>query len=198
MDKTVESLLKAFTHLARELQVYVFGGLIVLANVRLLDIYYFDNDLWDFIASSDYILLMVFISAYIIGHICLAVYIPIECLEWDRKLQEVLFSKLYFGPAKTGRDLNKKISNDIKVFKDKPELFYHYIDRHTNLSLMRWTYSSAFFLSAIANFIFAIYNWDWVIFGAAVFAIFAAFGLFALTLMTQEEALSESPVLKDA
>ena len=45
MDKAIEQVFKAFNHLAREIQVYLFSGVVIAVNALIIDYFYYNSTL---------------------------------------------------------------------------------------------------------------------------------------------------------
>ena len=48
MDRLIELLLNVFTHLSREIQIYILSGFLVISNILLIDYFYYDSTLFNF------------------------------------------------------------------------------------------------------------------------------------------------------
>ena len=68
MDNTISKLLEFFKHIARDIFIYVLSGLVVITNLAIIKEYCFNTfKVPGFF--SEYKILIILISAYIIGHI---------------------------------------------------------------------------------------------------------------------------------
>ena len=96
MDKLIEGISKIFSHLSRDIQTYIFAGLIVLANLYIIDETYYSGDTSYKILHSDYSVLILIIASYIIGQICLGFYtLILEFWRFDKILYKYFFKKRY-------------------------------------------------------------------------------------------------------
>ena len=81
MDKAIEQVFKAFNHLAREIQVYLFSGVVIAVNALIIDYFYYNSTLLAFIQTHN-LTIPVAIVLYLIGQFCMAFFYTI--LEWTK------------------------------------------------------------------------------------------------------------------
>jgi hypothetical protein len=187
MDKTIEQLFKVFSHLARDIQNYLFSGFIIIFNIYLLDYFYYSSSIWKEIANNKILIPSVIVAAYILGHISLGFYTLI--IEWagvDTFLNRELFKKR-FPDVKIVSD-SELISAKLKTLNNNKELYLHFIEREYNLSNMRWNYSAAFLLISLCDFTYLIFDKNvWQILMTAILSFFAAMCLLLISIFTQKE-----------
>lgn len=187
MDNTIEQIFKVFSHLARDIQNYIFTGFIILANVYMIDYYYFGRAIWAQLSSLSIFIPCIIIAAYIIGHIALAFYtLIIESTRVDLFLYKNLFSKRFKAAEVLKED--ELISSKIKFFKSHNETYFHFIEREYILSNIRWNYSAAFLICAICDsaFYFGVAKHRPVIIAAAL-SLFLSIILLLLSVFTHKE-----------
>ena len=143
----METVAGAFKHLGRELTVYCFSGVILLFNAALVDVYYYDKAAITLINNtlSPWILLPV---TYILGNILMAFYgVLLELTPLERLLE---------------RSYNKdnyRITNKLPlIYIHQKAAYMMILDRYSQLSVMRWTYSAGFILSFFILIFFRIFN----------------------------------------
>ena len=187
MDKTIEQLFKVFSHLARDIQNYLFSGFIIIFNIYLLDYFYYSGSIWKEIADNKIFIPGVIIAAYILGHISLGFYtLIIEWPEFDKRLNEKLFKKR-FPDVKIVSD-SELIPAKLKTLNNNKELYFHFIEREYILSNIRWNYSAAFLLISLCDFTYLIFDkYVWQILMTAILSLFAAVCLLLISIFTQKE-----------
>lgn len=191
MDKIVEEMSKIFSHLARDIQNYIFTGLIVLSNCYLLDRIYNSGSISCEIHNHEYYLLMLVIASYIIGQICLSFYtVILELPRIDEKLYQKMFTRRY--PRIASATDEASIKQKGKIFKADKDLYFHFIERDVNLGTIRWNYSSAFFICSLINFGFCIFSTYYqIIFWTAVAEVVISIFLMILHIITQKENVDQ-------
>lgn len=188
MDKTIEQILKVFSHLARDIQNYIFSGFIILANIYMLDYFYYSNAFWKEISSLNLFIPCVIIASYILGHISLAFYtLIIESTRFDLFLYRVLFAKR-FKSVNLVQD-EQLLSLKIQSFAKNRDTYFHFIEREYILSNIRWNYSAAFLIASICDFIyyFRPSSCYWQILVAAVLCLTFAISLLLISVYTHKE-----------
>jgi hypothetical protein len=152
MDKTFEQLLKAFNHLAREVQVYFISGLLIVINIFFVTSFRDNIPKW---LSTDkwlFIFLLIFLS-YILGHLCMGLYYVVFELEiYGKKKDGKKKSLNYFLGFK------HKVDEDSLpvIYKTDPESYMHFIERDHILTMMRSTLTAAFLINFITDGIFFV------------------------------------------
>jgi hypothetical protein len=142
MNNAIEQVFKVFNHLAREIQVYLFSGLVIAVNVLIIDYFYYNSTLLAFIRTNT-LTIPAAIVLYLLGQFCMAFFYTI--LEWtnlDRKINKFL-------------NFDYKVdSNSLpKIYEKNRELYLHFVERYIILIMMRWTISAACFINLIIDVI---------------------------------------------
>jgi hypothetical protein len=187
MDKTIEQVFKAFNHLAREIQVYLFSGVVIAVNALIIDYFYYNSTLLAFIQTHN-LTIPVAIVLYLIGQFCMAFFYTI--LEWtkvDKKINKIL----KFAYSVDSKSLPK-------LYRINPELYLHFVERYIILTMMRWTLSAACFINLIIDII-VIFNKDFhwqfllttIVFGTGTITFYL------LTTRTENDYADRINSLKD-
>ena len=196
MDKLFEGISKVFSHLARDIQTYIFAGFIVLANVYVIDDTYYSGDISYRILHADYTILIIIVASFIVGHICLGFYAFIlEFWRFDKVLYNMFFARRFKG-VKDATD-ESIIQDKGAIFKTDKDLYFHFIERDVNLATLRWNYSSAFFICAIIDFTHMIFmNFNKTIFLIGILSAFCSWLMMLLHIFTQKENVDQIMKLK--
>ena len=143
MDKTVEQVLKAFSHVARELQIYFIPGFLVLINASAINVYFYGNS-YKVIFVYPGIWLVLIILAYVFGHLSIAFYyVTFELTGIEKVINKWL-------------KFNYKLEANLlpRIYNNDKEAYFHFIERYSILTLMRCAMSSAFFITTLTNSFF--------------------------------------------
>lgn len=197
MDKTVEQLFKAFTHLAREIQVYIFSGVIILSNIYLIDFFYYSNSLWRNIRLNN-LALPSTIIAYLLGHISLAVYsITIQLTSVDEALYKICYNNKFSNktPSCMPKE-DESLFDDIDIFKNNKEIFFQFVERSSILILMRSSYSGALFIVFVTNVFYLVKQFAWQVFLVAVLSICSSIILLVASVYTERKNAAQIQHLK--
>lgn len=152
MDRSIEQLIKIFTHIAREIQIYFLSGFLLLLNIYCIDYFYYESSLYHHLTTNILIVPTIIIS-YIIGQICMAIYYVIFELTG---LEQGINKKL---------GIQHKVDSKIlpHIYNTQKETYQHFIERYVILVMMRSTLTSSLLLMAIINLIYLIficYKWQ--------------------------------------
>lgn len=141
MDNTISKLLDIFKHIARDIIIYVIPGFLLIFNLFIIDKLYLKKEILA-IFQGEYLLLVIFILSYILGHVIMAVMEIVSCIEF-------LFKKCKWIKNKIEIDFSK----ELEIFKDNDskKIYEYFIERENQLYYFRWNISGAFFVSAILN-----------------------------------------------
>lgn len=188
MDKAIDQVFKAFNHLAREIQIYLFSGLLVATNALIIDYFYYQSTLLTFIQTNSFTIPAAIIL-YLLGQFCMAFYYTI--LEWP-KLDKRINSFL--------RLPNNTVDSNClpKIYAKNSELFLHFVERYNILSMMRWTISAACFINFIVDIIFLFIkdsHWQFIL-TTILFAI-SAIMFYVLAVKTEKDYADRINSLKD-
>lgn len=187
MGKAIELIFKTFNHLAREIQIYLLSGSLIVFNALAIDYFYYDSTLFYFIQSKS-LLIPLIIMIYIIGHFCMAFYYTVlEWKEFDKKINKFL-----------GLTSIVKSEELPGIYNKNPEIFLHFIERYVVLTMMRWTISSACCINFLIDIVFILkknYYWQFL-FTTILFAI-GAIAFYLLTAKTEKDYAERIDSLKD-
>jgi hypothetical protein len=162
MDKVVEQVFKVFNTLAREIQIYFLGGLVVGINVLVIDHFYYASTLLSFLKSNNLEIPVVFVI-YLIGQFCMALYYSI--FVW-KKLEKKIDSVLGF-------DYNLNYEFLPKIFLKNQEVYFHFIERYLIQIYRQCTIIMACIINLLIDLfilIFRFYHWQ-VLLSAIVYLI---------------------------
>jgi len=146
MKESVGKILEVFSHIAREIQIYFLPGFIILSNICLINYFFFEGSLIDFIITRNLELYLIIFS-YIFGQVSFAFY---YCIIEIPKI-DCLITQIFFNETKDFTHLLPKLrekNNDQYTF---------FIERYIILINMRWNLSASFTINAIINSISYIY-----------------------------------------
>ena len=141
MDNTLAKLLEYFKHIVRDLFVYVFSGLVVIANLTFIDYQFYNKQLGflKILNELDYKILVILVVAYIIGHIIMAVmFLFFEVTGIDKKITDIY-------------KINIDQEKEIKVYKENLNLYEYFIERQNQLYYVRWNVAGAFLISLVID-----------------------------------------------
>jgi hypothetical protein len=187
MDKAIEQIFKVFNHLAREVQIYLFSGLLVAINVLAIDHLYFQSSLLTFIQKNS-LVVPAAIVLYLIGQFCMAFYyVILEMPKLDMKISK--FFKFDF-------QVDSKVLP--KLYSKDTEVYIHFVERYIILSMMRWTLSAACFINFITDIaVLAIKDFRWQLLLALIIFASGAFFFFLLTTKTESDYARRINSLKE-
>lgn len=186
MDKAIEQIFKVFNHLAREIQVYLFSGLLIATNVLIIDNFYYNNALLSFIRTNS-LTIPVAIILYLLGQFSMAFYYTIiELPKFDKKINLLLgFSYTVDSNALPA------------IYKKDPELYIHFVERYIILTMMRWTLSAGCAINFLVDIAFLIkkdFHWQFLS-TTIIFGIGAIF-LYILSIRTEKDYADRIDSLK--
>lgn len=191
MDKAIEAIFKVFTHLARDIQTYIFAGCILIGNYYLLDQKFQGGEFTETVLQSPYFVGIIIVAAYILGQICLAFYTLIEISGLEKFLYKRALPKY-----KVTVPRNKILANKIKSMVKNKDAYIHFVERNNNLGTLRWNYSSAFMLCALMDVCFMLRNhWDGITILNASICLAASILLMVLHIITYHECVKQTRLL---
>lgn len=179
MDKTIEQVFKVFSHLGREIQIYVFSGLVIAINIVIVDYFYFNSSLLHFIQSNNLEIPSI-VLIYLLGHFCMSFYyFVLEWKEFDMKIKSMLNFKY-------------KIDLDaLPIIHDKKPILYNYfIERYNALAMMRWTISAACTINFLIDIIIMIVfrdDFHCLFLVTLIIFIISSFTFYLLHLKTEKD-----------
>jgi hypothetical protein len=187
MDKAIEQIFKGFSHLGREIQIYLFSGLIIAVNVLIIDHFYFNSTLLTFIQTNN-LTIPVGIVLYLLGQFCMGFfYLILEITNLHEKIKK----KLKFNYSFDYKYLPK-------IYKERPELYNYFIERYNILTMMRWTISAACFINLIIDIIVLIIkDIYWQILMTTIIFTTGSITFYLLSMKTENEYVERINLLKD-
>jgi hypothetical protein len=187
MDKAIEQVFKVFNHLAREIQVYLFSGLVIAVNALIIDYFYYNSTFLTFIRTNN-LTIPAAIVLYLLGQFCMAFFYTI--LEWT-KLDKKINKSLKFDYSFESKSLPN-------IYRKNPELYLHFIERYNILTMMRWTISAACFINLIIDLIVLFkkdFHWQFLL-TTIVFAT-GTVTFYLLAVQTENDYADRINSLKD-
>jgi len=189
MDKTIEQIFKAFNHIARELQIYFLSGFLLLMNLGVIDQIFFNRTIWKYTHLQSLFIPTLIIVAYILGHICMAVYcVALEVTGLDKRINALVPTENKDLHDERIRNLNETLPSLPELFVRDRTAYMHFVERYSLLVLMRWNLSAAFLIMAAMDFlctispIFRLYS-----FVAGVASLAACLMFYVLMLYSERD-----------
>lgn len=183
----MNELSKIFRHLSRDLFIYFLTGFIVIIDLAYLDYLFCDAKTFKYVKSIPYWTIVSIIIAFAIGHLLFAVmYFVFECSKLESRIKKFFFPLNDENNNAIAFEIN--FEREITIFANVKELHEQFIERHTQLYLMRWNFSSGLMFSGIINIIFEFYfyyNWGFTFF--SIFLILVGFLVYILSLKTEKD-----------
>ncbi|MFA5556999.1 MAG: hypothetical protein WCY06_00035 [Flavobacteriaceae bacterium] len=174
----MSNLVKVFKHLARDLLVYFLAGFVVILYLIYLDYNFNELSFFKYTQTISYWVVGFIVIAYIIGNIIFSfMYLFIECTGIEKYLKQTFFDK----------NFEVKCKNEIPVFKEENELHEQFVERHTQLYLMRWNLAGAFVLVGIIHFFISVINIYTLELLVSAILILSGIFLYILSLRTEKD-----------
>lgn len=188
-------LSKIFSHLSRDLFIYFLTGFIVLIDLAYLDYLFNTVSTFKYVKTIPYWTISSTIIAFAIGHLVFAIMYFI--FEYS-KLESWLKKKL-FPLNDNERAFEINFEKEIKIFANKTVLHEQFIERHTQLYLMRWNFAGGLMFSGLTNIIFEIYFHFTCIFTAiSILLILTGFLIYLLSLKTEKDCFDRINKIADS
>lgn len=170
----MELLLNVFTHLSREIQIYILSGFLIISNFAFIDYFYFDSSLINYF-SNNHLIIISIIFSYIIGHLSMGLfYLIFEKTGIDKK----------FNPNYN----SIKTNHFIDIYNNNPKAYSYFIERYDTLTNMRCTLCTSCLVNAIVLIPFLIiYSIFWQIFLALFIFLISSFVFYSLSIQTEKE-----------
>lgn len=152
MENFVAQIFKTFNHIVREIQIYFLGGLIFILNIYTIDYFYYNSSLYTLVFKEN--LPVVFIAiVYISGHFCCGIFYTFS------KFLKCVFSFFNFN---IDYSVSIPTEKEPKIYLQHRDAYLHFIERYAILSMMRWSFCSAFFstLIILVSFLFKYFYWQ--------------------------------------
>jgi len=161
MEKPIEQILKVFSHLGREIQIYVFSGLVVATNIIIIDYFYYESSFLNFIQINHFILPSI-VLLYLLGHFCMGFYfLLLEHFKFDKKIKKILKFEII--------DQEDELP---MIYKKDDKIYNFFIERNNILLMMRWTLSAACCINFFSNLVFLSikkFHWQFLLITIIVF-----------------------------
>ena len=149
----MNELTKIFKHLSRDLFVYFLTGFTIFINILLLDYLFNGSEFIIYVRKIPYWGIGISILSYIIGHIIFSIsYLLFEYSGID----ECLKKKMY--PITNNKAFEIDFIKEMNVFNNKVDLHDQFIERHTQLFLMRWNLACGLIICGLTNLIIELFN----------------------------------------
>jgi len=183
----MEEIVKAFNHIVRDILIYVLPGVVLLFYICFVYININSISDWSFLITNNGLIIILIITAYILGHIILAfmelffVKIPIDIF-----IKRICFKKEF---NELNEESNKFKDGELEIlaFSNK-NAYDFFVERHTQLSLFRWNLSGSFFIISISTFLLR-FIYDWFFISIGFISIFLFLILFLFSIRTEIDGL---------
>jgi len=191
-------LSKIFSHLSRDLFIYFLTGFIVVIDLVYLDYLFNSAITFQHVKTIPYWTIGMTIIAFTIGHLVFALmYFVFECSKFESWLKKKLF------PIKDSNDnpiaFVIDFENEITTFLNKKDLHEQFIERHTQLYLMRWNFAGGMIFSGLTNIIFQIYfHFIFVFTVVSILLILLGFLVYILSLRTEKDCFDRITKIADS
>ena len=166
----MNEIVKVFKHLARDILIYILPGLTLLSYGSFVCIDLYNLSSWEKLLTSRNFILLI-IAAYIIGHIILGFMELFAMLEIDSFIKKIIFRKDYSELIESTKD-EKEVELELWAFSNR-DAYNFFVERHTQLILLRWNLSGSFFIISISSFIIRFFKISNKHFGRTLFSISA-------------------------
>ncbi|KAF2338069.1 hypothetical protein [Flavobacterium ginsenosidimutans] len=191
-------LSKIFSHLSRDLFIYFLTGFIVVIDLAYLDYLFNTASTFKYIKTIPYWAISSTIIAFTIGHLVFSImYFIFEYTKLEIWLKKKLFSSYDHENNKPPFEIS--FEKEIKIFEKKRVLHDQFIERHTQLYLMRWNLAGGFMFSGLTNILFEIYFHFTIVFTAlSILSILIGFSLYVLSLKTEKDCFARINKIADS
>ncbi|MBN2520297.1 MAG: hypothetical protein JXB17_07330 [Bacteroidales bacterium] len=150
MGQTFEQIIKVFTHLAREVQIYLFSGALFLIQIHIIFHPYLHDILQ--IHKSKLVYLSLLLISYLIGHTTFSIYNIFCCLF------ELNCKKEF---KKTRQKYEKRKINflrEVNIYKKNDKVHTQFIERYNILYQMRCNLAVTLLLLAAIAITYRFFN----------------------------------------
>jgi hypothetical protein len=191
-------LSKIFKHLSRDLFIYFLTGFIFIINLTYLDYLFNCSNTYHYVRSIPYWTIYAIIISYAAGHVIFALmYFLFEYTKLENWL------KIKFFPVNDNNDnviaFQIDYEKEITIFANKIDLHEQFIERHTQLYIMRWNFSAGLMFSGILNIIFeSIFHFSLGFTITSIILILTGFFLYILSLKTEKDCLDRINKIENA
>ncbi len=188
----MNEIFKYLKHLTREILIYWLSGFLILINIFIIDYFYYDESILNFIELrkdllSLFTISLIFVS-YILGQICMGIgYVILEKTGLEKSLKKC--TKIEDFEIKGVLE---------KLYKNDKEHYEFFIERYDNLSYMRWNLSIALLIIFIINLIFIFKFCYWQILLLTILSIFFSIITYVLYLKTEIDLQVKIKMLTDS
>jgi len=177
---------KIFKHLARDFFVYFLTGFIFVINLAYLDYLYNNASTYNYIKNIEYWTIITIMLSYLVGHLIFALmYFVFEYSEFENWLK---VKKFPLNGENNQVAFQIDYEKEIKIFTNNADLHEQFIERHTQLYLMRWNFSAGLMFCGLINLIFQIifpFHFGFTI--LSFILILIGFSLYFLSLKTEKD-----------
>ena len=144
MDKTIEQLLKSFGHIAREVQIYILSGCVVLLDLLFLDWRYNRLAVSHGIEFNARILFVLGVVAYVTGNASLGFFCGLD----NSTIWIVRKWRKWRGK---NLDESPYLLWEVNAFKSDQASYTYFVERYSLLRYMRGAMSVAFLIASGLN-----------------------------------------------
>lgn len=142
MDKVAAQILELFKHLVRDILVYLIGGLLIIANLLMIDYQYFSGSIYIYITTKyEYLPIIIILFSYGLGQIIMGfMYLFIERTGIEKYIKKLLSLKS-----------TSNIEDEIFIFIRNKDAYDFFIERYNHLSYLRWSLAGASLICFLFN-----------------------------------------------
>lgn len=170
-------LTKVFKHLSRDVFIYFFPGFVIILNVFMVDYIFNSFKLFNYLSEFSISILVSFVFSFLVGHL--------------------VFGLLYFLFERSGFEFflrckfnftSFNMLNDLIIYSKYPNLHEQYVERHSQLYLMRWNLSGSIMLCSFFNLLhFVFFEFSILFFLISIATLIIGFFLYVLSLKTEHD-----------
>jgi hypothetical protein len=161
MNNYIDQILKSFSHIAREIQIYFLSGFLLYFEIAFL---LFKNNFNDFAPPKNGIeLILLCLVCYILGHLIFSLYSSLE-----------LFLSIFIKPK-------ENLLGDIEIFNKFKESYTEFVERYNVLFQMRINLTTTFIILFVICLVFSIDR------NITLLNLFAGISMFILVVLTKKD-----------
>jgi|GEM_PF-5500909 len=191
-------LSKIFRHLSRDIFIYFLTGFIVVLDLAYLDYLFNTASTIKYVKTIPYWTIGSVVFAFAVGHSVFALmYFIFEHSKFESWLKKKLFPVYDINDNLVAFEIDYK--KEITIFANKSDLHEQFIERHTQLYLMRWNFAAGMMFCGVTNIIFEIYfNFTYAFTTLSALLILTGFITYILSLRTEKDCFDRINKIADS
>ncbi|GAB2524772.1 hypothetical protein [Spirosoma aerophilum] len=188
MDKAIEELFKTFNHIAREIQIYLISGLLIIFDIYVIDFFYYDCSLYS-ITNQNWFILPIVVLSYVLGHISMSFFgLILELPKLDKKINKIL-----------GFEYDVDSNLLPSIYSQDKSAYSHFIERYVLLTMMRWNMSAALFINFLVDLTYTLFHsFNWQILLLTILSLLSSIMMYILQVRTEKDYSDRIQSMKDA